>query len=93
MTIDLYTYTANQVFEIGTRMRDGFEEVYLPLYFQTLHNKGLIDAGDLMKNNLVLHQDEYDIENNEGKGNQDSRFFCAKIDDEDLPWDTTEMDW
>jgi hypothetical protein len=38
--------------------------------------------GGVLKNNLVLY-----------RGHDDSHFFCAVIDDEDLPWNPEEVDW
>lgn len=68
----------------------------MPRYFQKLCKREAIhvfmeDCGEsldmLMISNLVLEQ------HRAGKGFADGHFLCVSIDDEDLPWDITEMDW
>jgi hypothetical protein len=44
---------------------------------------------DLLRNNLVLDQ----AGRVAGEGAEEDCFLCAKIEDEDLPWDTEEHDW
>ncbi|CZR55435.1 uncharacterized protein PAC_05323 [Phialocephala subalpina] len=87
---------AKEVSRIAKDARDTSAggDIYIPLYFKKLHYKGLINVADLMKNNLVLRRNEYDIEHDDNiHDDYPDSFFCGKIDDEDLPWDTTEQEW
>jgi hypothetical protein len=72
------------------------EEISMPRYFQQLQEKqeelfckefdGGLDS--LMKSNLVLERQQ-----ETGKGDAHDYFLCVSIDDEDLLWDTAEIDW
>jgi hypothetical protein len=70
----------------------------LPKFFQNIvYNDDLpydvsIDPlylSDLLRNNLVLDQ----AGRVAGEGDEKDCFLCAKIEDEDLPWDPEEHDW
>jgi hypothetical protein len=70
----------------------------LPKFFQNIvNNDGLPDDVDidplylsgLLRNNLVLDQ----AGRVAGEGSERECFLCAKIEDEDLPWDPEEHDW
>ena len=82
---------------------EGPEYLSMPRYFLKLHEKleagyVCLDFNDtgvdevsldvLMESNLVLEQQQQ-----AGKLDACDHFLCVSIDDEDLPWDTTEMDW
>jgi hypothetical protein len=70
----------------------------LPRFFRNIvNNDGLpsdvsIDPlylFDLLRNNLVLDQ----AGRVAGEGDEKDCFLCAKVEDEDLPWDPEEHDW
>lgn len=43
----------------------------------------------LLKNKLMISRRNYIAE----KASCEGMFLCAKVDDEDLPWDLTEKEW
>jgi hypothetical protein len=45
----------------------------------------------LLASNLVLDQTVFGAGDGEGLCNRS--FLCAEISDEDLPWDSSEIDW
>ena len=70
----------------------------LPKFFRNIVNNDITIDGmsvdplylsDLLRNNLVLDQ----AGRVAGEGDEKDCFLCAKIEDEDLPWDPEEHDW
>ena len=55
-----------------------------------LHEDDVIDQFDAVpKKNLLLDREGREA----GAGDWEDYFFCAEIEDDDLPWDITEVDW
>jgi hypothetical protein len=73
----------------------------LPRYYRKLYECGKdkyrdveASVGPLLKNNLVLYGQSGRHPNSDVEpGWEIDYFLCVKIDDEDLPWDTTQTDW
>lgn len=70
----------------------------LPQYYYEVHklNVGIYiftpyfgDVSSLMVNNLRLVRDSVSPE----QGSHSHYFLCGEVSDEDLPWDTTQLDW
>jgi hypothetical protein len=72
----------------------------LPKFFRNIANNEFVPyetsidpdslyLSDLLRNNLVLDQ----AGRVAGEGDEKDCFLCAKIEDEDLPWDPEEHDW
>jgi hypothetical protein len=69
----------------------------VPAYYQSfvtqaeeiLDNKKAELLRGLLRSNLILDRGVYEA----GEGDLMDNFLCAKIADEDLPWDITETDW
>jgi hypothetical protein len=77
--------------------------VPLPLYYRKLLWEEVLiydvaeafkeEIRPLMKNNLALYRDpgiRYDDDTDDLRNHY---FLCVTIDDEDLPWDTTQSEW
>lgn len=70
------------------------EKTSFPEYFRQLSQRKAdlrIESNleEILKNNLVLGRNEIVA----GTGAFKDYFLCASIEDEDLPWDLTEIDW
>ncbi len=50
-----------------------------------------LELSELLKNNLVLNRLE--LRSGDEDEEEADYFLCAEIEDEDLPWDITELDW
>lgn len=83
--------------ECAREASDGDYNVILPLYFRLVMEKEglyLTDSlryvlAEVLECNLAFNRDDY----TPGKDDHDGDFFCATIDDDELPWDVTEVDW
>ena len=76
-------------------------DICFPRYFRSLskiayweetklHEDDVIDQFDaVLKKNLLFGREGREA----GVGDWEDYFFCAEIEDDDLPWDITEVDW
>ncbi|KAK6583446.1 hypothetical protein PZA11_004522 [Diplocarpon coronariae] len=91
---NLYHFVRQILSEIGGGFRPPMSLVMSKIYRSCNeqweeHLEIRREIGNVMANNLVLH----DNIGYPGEGDHEAYFLCAAVDDEDLPWDASQMDW
>ncbi|TEY34314.1 hypothetical protein BOTCAL_0638g00050 [Botryotinia calthae] len=62
-----------------------------PRFYRELTNRGE-DFSEIFEK-LLSGKLQLNVSAVAGKGLYENHFFCASLSDEELPWDTTEIDW
>jgi hypothetical protein len=88
------TYIAENVPKCYNWNKDALD---LPYFYRRIHTRACSEnitefkdmLSPILKNNLILDR----TGGIAGDGQYEGFFLCIEIDDDDLPWDHTQLDW